>query len=105
MKKEEVTEYYPERRKKMPPDVTNKPTTVRFELWAVLAFLVALTGICIGYLFNSQADSKVAHNVLSERVVKVETNYTHIVTGIERLEKSQKEMMELLIKQKRAKGE
>jgi len=83
----------------------NSVPKIKMELWAVLAFLVALTGICISYLFNSQADSKVAHNVLSERVVKVETNYTHIVTGIERLEKSQKEMMDILVKQKRVRGE
>ena len=102
MEKEEDMEYYPERRKKMPDNSVPK---IKMELWAVLAFLVALAGICIGYLFNSQADSKVAHNLLSERVIKVETNYTHIVTGIERLEKSQKEMMELLLKQKKAKGE
>ena len=104
--KEKDQEYYPERRKKMPPaDVINKPTTVRFELWGVLL----LIAVCIGYLYVGLAATKETmqtdKQAISERVVRVEMSITQIVTGIDRLEKNQKEMMELLLKQKKLRGE
>jgi len=99
MMKEEVMEYYPERRKKMPPE--NTVTKVRFDLWAVLI----LVAVCIGYLYVGLASTKETmqtdKQAISERVVRVEMNITQIVTGIERLEKS----MDILLKQKKARSE
>ena len=87
----------------------NGETTVKFRLWPVLGFLVLLVGIGMGYLFTalgeSRDESRLARQVLSERVTKVEINYTFIVTGIERLEKNQSAMMDILLKQKKAKDE
>ena len=104
--KKEVTEYYPERRKKMPSaDVTNKPTVIRLELWGVL-ILIAL---CIGHLYVGLAATKetaqIDKQAISERVVRVEMSVIQIVAGIEELKKSQKEMMDILVKQKRVRGE
>jgi len=95
-----------ERRKAMP---VNGETTVKFRLWPVLGFLVLLVGIGMGYLFTAQGEnrdeSRMARQVLSERITKIEVNYTFIVTGIERLEKNQSAIMDILLKQKKARGE
>jgi hypothetical protein len=40
--------------------MTNRDATkVRFDLWAVLSFLVVLVGIGMGYLFNAQATARI----------------------------------------------
>ena len=89
----------------MPPDVTNKPTVIRLELWGVLL----LIAVCIGYLFiglgATREEGQKGKQEISERVTKIETNYIHIVAGINELKKSQKEMMDILVKQKRVRGE
>ena len=101
--KEKVMEYYPERRKKMPPE--NTVTKVRFDLWAVL-ILIAL---CIGYLYVGLASTKETMSTdkqaISERVVKVEKDIGYIVTGIGRLEASQKDIVDILQKQRKARSE
>jgi len=87
----------------------NGETMVKFKLWPVLGFLVLLVGISMGYLFTAlgenRDESRLAQQVLDKRVTKVEINYTYIVTGIERLEKNQTAMMDILMKQKKARGE
>jgi len=103
MKKNDEMEYYPERRKKMPPE--NTVTKVRFDLWAVL-ILIAL---CIGYLYVGLASTKEIvqkdKQEISERVVKLEIKFGYIVTGIENLEKSQKDIVDMLRKQSKSRSE
>jgi hypothetical protein len=64
-------------------------TRVRFDLWAVLAFLVLLAGISFGYLFQSQAASRderiKADALMCDRITRLETNYENIIRGIDRL--------------------
>ena len=80
----------------------NNLTNVRFSLWSVLGFLVLITGICIGYLFNSQAlirdESRIARQNISERLIKIETNYAYLVEGINEIKNNQEVMMSLVVK-------
>jgi hypothetical protein len=66
-------------------------TRVRFDLWAVLGFLVFLFSICFGYLFNAQAVSKderiKSDQAQVERIVRLETQYESIIAGQGRIEK------------------
>lgn len=75
-------------------------TLVRFDLWVVLAFLVLLSGIGMGYLFNAQAESREsrqrADQVLSERVTKVEAQIGYITEGITELKQGQLEVVKAL---------
>lgn len=71
---------------------TNGVTKVRFDLWTVLGFLALIFAICFGYLFNAQAVSKderiKSDQALCDRVTKLETQYIHIIDGIEKLTKT-----------------
>ena len=80
-------------------------TTVKFKLWAVLGFLVALIGIGLGYLFIAQTSAAVERVDIKERVIRMEVNYQYVVQGIADLKQTQKEMMEVLRKQQRVRGE
>jgi len=83
----------------------NEETTIRFKLWAVLGFLVVLVGIGLGYLFIAQTSAAVERTNISERVIRTEMSITYIVEGIADLKQTQKEMMEILRKQQKARGE
>ena len=65
-------------------------TRVRFDLWAVLGFLVLLFSLCFGYLFNAQAVSKderiKSDQAQVERLVRLETQYGSIIAGQDRIE-------------------
>jgi hypothetical protein len=78
----------------------NGTTKVRFDLWGVLAFLVVLVGIGMGYLFNAQATAREertkAIQGVSDRVTKLEERYTFITDGILELKAGQKEVMNAL---------
>ena len=83
----------------------NGETTIKFKLWAVLGFLVALIGIGFGYLFIAQTSAAVERTNISERVIRTEMSITYIVEGIAELKQVQKEMMEILRKQQKARGD
>ncbi len=80
----------------------NGITKVRFDLWAVLAFLTLLGGICIGYLFNAQMISrderKAMDQALDIRVSRIEVNYGFIVEGIGELKQGQLKVIDELAK-------
>ena len=83
----------------------NDETTIKFKLWAVLGFLVVLVGIGLSYLFIVQTSAAVERTNISERVIRTEMSITYIVEGIADLKQTQKEMMEILRKQQRVRGE
>jgi len=83
----------------------NEETTIRFKLWAVLGFLVALIGIGFGYLFIAQTSAAIERIDIKERVIRTEMSIAYIVEGIAELKETQKQMMEILRKQQRARGE
>ena len=83
----------------------NEETTIKFKLWAVLGFLVALIGIGFGYLFIAQTSAAVERTNISERVIRTEMSITYIVEGIAELKETQKQMMEILRKQQRSRGD
>ena len=83
-------------------------TRVRFDLWAVLAFLVLLAGLSFGYLFNAQItaakdvqvqqkDYLFNHQLLAQRITVLEMNYGFISTGIADMKIAQKDMMSALV--------
>jgi uncharacterized membrane-anchored protein YhcB (DUF1043 family) len=78
----------------------NGATRVKFDLWAVLGFLVLLVGICVGYLFVAQAANKEERQgqvqALDKRVTVIEINYEHILKGIDVLQKGQKDLVDAL---------
>ena len=80
-------------------------TTVKFKLWAVLGFLVALIGIGLGYLFIAQTSAAVERTDIKERVIRMEVNYQYVVQGIADLKESQKVIMKILLKKKNPEGE
>ena len=71
-------------------------TKVRFDLWAVLGFLVLLAAICIGYLFNAQAMDRERNQAVCDRVTLLEANYGHIIAGIAKIERGQEKLAEAL---------
>ena len=87
----------------------NGESMVKFKLWPVLAFLVLLSAIGMGYLFTVQGgsrdESRAARQILSERITTMEANYRYIVEGIGELKRNQKDMMVILSKQRKSKGE
>ena len=83
----------------------NEETTIKFKLWAVLGFLVALIGIGFGYLFIAQTSAAIERIDIKERVIRTEMSITYIVEGIADLKQTQKEMMEILRKQQKARGD
>lgn len=80
----------------------NNETKVRFNLWAVLGFLVLLGALGFGYLFSAQSEDRVQTGVMADRVTRLEANYIHIGSGINdiktTLEKVQEELVALRIK-------
>ena len=76
-------------------------TKVRFDLWAVLAFLVILAAICIGYLFNAQAMDRERNQAVCDRVTLLEANYGHIIAGIAKIERGQEKLAEALADRER----
>lgn len=73
-------------------------TSVRFNLWAVLAFLCLLGGICFAYLFNVQTEARVTTTTHSERITKLETNYDFIIDKLNDIKISQDEVKKELVR-------
>lgn len=73
-------------------------TQVRFDLYGVLAFLVILVGIGMGYLFTAQATAREERTMVCERVTVLETQYRFISEGIVELKQGQKELTATLKK-------
>jgi hypothetical protein len=74
----------------------NGVTRVKFDLWAVLGFLVVLSGLSMGYLFNAQANSKAeriaSDQMLDTRMTKLEAHVGFIIEGINDLKRGQKDV-------------
>ena len=83
----------------------NEETTIKFKLWAVLGFLIVLVGVGLSYLLSAQLSAGVERTEIKERVIRMEVNYQYVVQGISDLKQAQKEMMEILRKQQRVRGE
>ena len=67
---------HPERRRTMAND--NGVTRVRFDLWAVLAFLVLLVGGGGIYMFNAQAADREKLQSVKEEVIVLKQQYVSI---------------------------
>ena len=67
-----------------------------FSLLAILNFLIVLAGICLGYLFSAQATDRAIAQLLGDRVLKLETHYGYIISGIEELKTGQEKQMAAL---------
>lgn len=52
-------------------------TKVKFNLWAVLGFLVLLGGIAFAHLLSVQSEDRI-----HDGVTRLEANYSHIISGI-----------------------
>ena len=66
----------------------NIVSKVRFDLWAVLGLLIALGGICVGYLNAEQVKTKEKQQAVIERVTKIETQYCYIIERLDGLKAS-----------------
>ena len=66
---------HPERRRTM---AENGITKVRFDLWAVLAFLVILVGGGGIYMFNAQAADREKLQSVKEEVIVLKQQYVSI---------------------------
>jgi hypothetical protein len=77
-------------------------TRVRFDLWAVLGFIVLMGVVFGGYLFQTLASGRAeriaADQQIDLRVTKLETHYSYIIQGIADLKAGQKEVADSLAK-------
>jgi hypothetical protein len=60
-------------------------TRVRFNLWVVLGFIVALFAAVAGYINTEQCVIRDRQQVVIQRVTRLETQYGFIISSIERL--------------------
>jgi predicted nuclease with TOPRIM domain len=78
----------------------NETTKVRFDLWAVLAFITLFAFGGFSFLFNSLSESRaerIANDErLSIRLTRLEANYEFIISGISDLRKGQEKIAESL---------
>jgi hypothetical protein len=68
-----------------------KLTSVTFNLWMVLTFLVILGAICIGFLNDRQNTALEKQQAITERVVTLEAQYCYIIKGLDTLTLTVKE--------------
>ena len=71
----------------------NGITKVRFDLWAVLAFLCLLAALSIGYLFTAQAKTQDKVQDVCDRTTRIEANYEFIVKTLGKLEQGQEALV------------
>lgn len=75
----------------------NGLTKVRFDLWAVLGFLIIIVATGFGYLFTAQAENakerQKENQAVCDRVTKLETQYYFITEGIKELREGQKDLV------------
>jgi hypothetical protein len=78
----------------------NGVTKVRFDLWAVLGFLILSALYGFSYLNSSLAEGRAARIAADQqmdvRVTRLETNYDHIRIGIDELKKGQEKLVDTL---------
>ena len=58
---------------------------VKFNLWLVLAALTMLFVSITGVLYSDQSKTKEKQQEINQRVTKLETQYTFIIQGLEKL--------------------
>jgi hypothetical protein len=75
-------------------------TKVRFDLWLVLGFIILLGGVVSGFLYDALATGKkerlASQQHLTERLVKLETNYIYIMSGLDKLERGNDKLIDAL---------
>lgn len=65
--------------------MANGETTVRFQLWAVLGFLVLLGGIIAGYILTVQAEDRAEQQKTKQEVVVMKEQYRNINEKLDKL--------------------
>ena len=80
--------------------MTNGETKVQFSLWAVLAFVVFLGAITAQFLNAEQKETRTKQREVGERVMRLETQFDYVTKGIEELRKGQKEMVDILLRER-----
>ncbi len=60
-------------------------TQVRFNLWAVLAFLFVVGTASFTFLYAEQKETRVKQQEDGQRITKLETQYEYIIKGLEKL--------------------
>ncbi len=60
-------------------------TRVTFNLWAVLAFLFVVGTASFTFLYAEQKETRGKQQEVIQRVIKLETQYEHIIKGLDKL--------------------
>mgnify|MGYP001358255780 FL=1 len=60
-------------------------TQIKFNLWAVLGFLVLMGASSFTFLYAEGKETKVKQQDVLQRVVVLETNYANIIKGLDKL--------------------
>ena len=60
-------------------------TQIKFNLWAVLGFLVFMGASSFTFLYAEGKETKVKQQDVIQRVVVLETNYSNIIKGLDKL--------------------
>ena len=60
-------------------------STVKFNLWAVLAFLFIAGVSSFTFLYAEGKETKVKQQEVIQRVMKLETQYEYIIKGLDKL--------------------
>lgn len=60
-------------------------TQIKFNLWAVLGFLVLMGASSFTFLYAEGKETKVKQQDVIQRVVVLETNYANIIKGLDKL--------------------
>ena len=83
----------------------NEETSVKFNLWAVLGFLTILFLTLMGGLYSlvstGRAERIANNQIVTERLKRLETNYSFIAQGIAELKLGQEKMSASLDEHKR----
>jgi len=66
-------------------------TQVRFDLWAVLAFIFLAGAVAVGFLYADQKETKTKQQEVLYRIVKIESQYDYIISGLDKLTKAVEE--------------
>lgn len=77
-------------------------TKVRFDLWLVLVFLVAMGVSSSVFLYGEGRETKTKQAEVISRVVTLEAQQKAILEGIGELKQGQKELTAALLAQERA---
>ena len=78
---------------------------VKFNLWLVLAALTMLFVSITGVLYSDQSKTKEKQQEINQRVTKLETQYTFIIRGLDKLTVVMEKSAENLNKLQQNKGD